>query len=172
MNAEATIREEADDAVGSEDEEDIQMYSSEDEELAEMDSSFDEDAREKQRADAGAAPVQSRSEGKRAERPRAREVRRREKRVERAVEKVFRVKFHSVSKSLAIVDASRAEKLARAQFRELMGRVGLQLSEEDVDSVWRGFGDVDEVPFSNIVRRFVMPEEFSRLRKVSDKVNR
>lgn len=177
-----TIKEETKDL--SDGEEDINMFTSDDdeeEELVVIDSSEDEETANKVKKDSDANATKKLNTDiesfefigeKRSDKQRAREVRKREKKVERTIEKLFRVKFHSMTKNLAIVDPGRTEKLGQASFRELMSRVGLKLSEEDVACVWRGFSGVEQVPFSNIVRRFVIPEEFSRMRKFNDRVEK
>lgn len=164
----------------SDGEEDINMFTSDDdeeEELVVIDSSEDEETANKVKKDSDDNATKKANTDielefigeKRSDKQRAREARKREKKVEKTIEKLFRVKFHSMTKNLAIVDPGRTEKLSQASFRELMSRVGLKLSEEDVACVWKGFSGVEQVPFSNIVRRFVIPEEFSRMRRVNEK---
>ncbi len=40
-----------------------------------------------------------------------------------------------------------------------MAKCGLKMTWEEVEHIWKGF-DMESVPFSNIVRRFIIPEEF------------
>jgi len=57
-------------------------------------------------------------------------------------------------------------------FGALMLRVGLKLTAEDLDHVWKDFEVTERVPFSNLCRRFIIPDEFSRLRKVKEEIKR
>lgn len=85
---------------------------------------------------------------------------------------MFRKKFHSITKHLAIVDYKKTEKLDKVMFGALMLRVGLKLTAEDLDHVWKDFEVTERVPFSNLCRRFIIPDEFSRLRKVKEEIKR
>ena len=50
-----------------------------------------------------------------------------------------------------------------------MAKCGLKMTAEEVEHIWKGF-DMVNVPFSNLVRRFIIPEEFSKLRKIKDEI--
>ena len=43
------------------------------------------------------------------------------------------------------------------------------MSSADVEFIWKDF-DSDHVPFSNLVRRFIMADEFDKIRKIKDEI--
>lgn len=91
------------------------------------------------------------------------------KKIEKKIEKIFRVKFHSITKHFAVIDSNHTEKLDKEKFRFLMAKCGLKMTYEEVEHVWKGF-EMESVPFSNLVRRFIIPEEFSKIRKIKDEI--
>jgi len=44
-----------------------------------------------------------------------------------------------------------------------------KLSDSEVDELWKDF-EAEVIPFSNLVRRFFKPDEFSRLRSIKFKI--
>ncbi len=57
-------------------------------------------------------------------------------------------------------------------FGALMGRVGLNLTSDELNFVWKDYDENEKVPFSNLCRRFIIPEEFDRLRKIKEEIDR
>ena len=43
------------------------------------------------------------------------------------------------------------------------------MSPADVEYIWKDF-DSDLVPFSNLVRRFIMADEFDKIRKIKEEI--
>lgn len=48
-------------------------------------------------------------------------------------------------------------------------RCGLDLNKAEIDLLWKDF-HADSVKFSNFVRRFFLPREFSQIRRTRDKI--
>ena len=63
------------------------------------------------------------------------------------------------------MDPSHSEKINKEKFGQLLSKLGLELSQEELELIWQDF-DAELVRFSNIVRRFFKPDEFDRIREV------
>lgn len=70
-----------------------------------------------------------------------------------------------MNKTYSIMDPSHSEKINKEKFGQLLSKLGLELSQEELELIWRDF-DAELVRFSNIVRRFFKPDEFDRIRDV------
>lgn len=81
------------------------------------------------------------------------------------MEKMLRTQFHRVNKVYSIIDPSHKEKIDRSKFRTLLEKCSVEMSDAEIDLLWKDF-EADVVPFSNFVRRFFKPAEFDRIRDV------
>ena len=75
----------------------------------------------------------------------------------------MRTKFHSINKIYSLIDPKHTEKIDKENFRKLFEKFDLNLEQAEIDLLWRDF-DADLIPFSNLMRRFFMPDEFYRFR--------
>lgn len=85
--------------------------------------------------------------------------------MEKKIESVLRTQFHRMNKTYSIMDPSHSEKINKEKFGQLLSKLGLELSQEELELIWGDF-DAELVRFSNIVRRFFKPDEFDRIRDV------
>ncbi len=51
----------------------------------------------------------------------------------------------------------------------MFSRFGLEINKMEVDLLWKDFHS-ESIRFSNFVRRFFLPREFSQIRRVKDKI--
>jgi Ca2+-binding EF-hand superfamily protein len=70
-----------------------------------------------------------------------------------------------MNKTYSIMDPSHSEKINKEKFGQLLSKLGLELTQEELELIWQDF-DAELVRFSNIVRRFFKPDEFDRIREV------
>lgn len=87
------------------------------------------------------------------------------KKLEKKIEKVFRTQFHRINKLYSIIDTSHLEKIDKEKFGLVLEKCQLHLSPSDIELIWKDF-EAENVPFSNVVRRFLKPDEFDQLREV------
>ncbi len=43
------------------------------------------------------------------------------------------------------------------------------MNDDEADFIWKDY-DVEQIPFSNLVRRFIMTDEFNKLRKIKQEI--
>ncbi len=85
------------------------------------------------------------------------------------MEKLIRIKFHSINRQFTIINKLHEEKLDKSKFQKLLAKNGLALNDADIDLLWKDF-DCDQVSFSNVIRRFLKSEEFDQIRNIKYKV--
>lgn len=98
-----------------------------------------------------------------------RQIKKKETETFKKVEKLFRTKFHTINKQFSMLDINHTEKLDKKSFKTLLDRCGLKIIETDIEILWQSFPN-EPIPFSNLVHHFIIPDQFSTLKKIKEKI--